>query len=198
MTILFIAITVIISITAFNKTELLYRYQFNAYQIIKRQEWYRMLTHAFLHANWNHLLINMVVLYFFGEALENYFDYYLGSSTFYFIALYICSIIFSSLYDLKKYSNDYNYNALGASGATSAVVFATIFFNPWQLLYFFFVIPIPGIVFGIIYLAYSYYMDKKQIDNIGHSSHFYGALFGFLFPILVKPELFSLFLQKLF
>ncbi|MDE5420627.1 rhomboid family intramembrane serine protease [Ancylomarina sp. DW003] len=198
MTTFIIAITALISITAFNKTELLYRYQFNAYQILKREQWYRILTHGFLHANWNHLIVNMIVLYFFGSALENYFNYYLGSSTFYFIALYISSIVFSSLYDLKKYANDYNYNALGASGATSAIVFATIFFDPWQLLYFFFVIPIPGIVFGVLYLAYSYYMNKKQMDNIGHSSHFYGALFGFLFPILVKPELFSIFLQKLF
>ncbi|WP_372641841.1 rhomboid family intramembrane serine protease, partial [Ancylomarina sp.] len=70
MTILIIAITVIISITAFNKTELLYRYQFNAYQIVKRGQWYRILTHGFLHANWNHLLVNMIVLFFFGGALE--------------------------------------------------------------------------------------------------------------------------------
>jgi len=198
MTYLIIAITAFISITAFNKTELLYRYQFNAYQIVKRKQWYRIVTHAFLHANWNHLIVNMVVLFFFGEALESYFNYYLGSSTFYFIALYFCSIVFSSLYDLKKFANDFNYNALGASGATSAIVFATIFFAPWQMLYFFFVIPIPGIVFAGLYLIYSYYMEKKQMDNIGHSAHFYGALFGFLFPILVKPELFSLFLQKLF
>ncbi len=198
MTIIIIIITVIISFTAFNKTELLYRYQFNAYQVLKRNQWYRIITHGFLHANWNHLIVNMIVLFFFGGAVENYFNHYLGSSTLYFITLYVCSIVFSSLYDLKKYANDYNYNALGASGATSAVVFAFIFFDPWQLLYFFFVIPIPGIVFGVLYLAYSYYMNKKQIDNIGHSSHFYGALFGFLFPILVKPELFSIFLQKLF
>lgn len=198
MTYFIIAITAIFSITAFNRTELLYRYQFNAYQILKRKQWYRIFTHAFLHANWNHLIINMMVLFFFGEALESYFDYYFGSSIFYFITLYLCSIIFSSLYDLKKFANDYNYNALGASGATSAIVFATIFFAPWQMLYFFFVIPIPGIVFAGLYLLYSYYMNKKQIDNIGHSAHFYGALFGFLFPILVKPELFSLFLQKLF
>ncbi len=197
MTFIIIAITVIISATAFNQTELLYRYQFNAFQVIKRGQWYRILTHGFLHANWNHLIMNMFVLYFFGSSLEKYFDHYLGSSTFYFIALYICSIIFSSLYDLKKYSNDYNYNALGASGATSAIVFATIFFNPWHELYVFF-IPIPGIIFGVLYLAYSYHMNKKQVDNIGHSSHFYGAVFGFLFPILIKPELFSLFLQKLF
>lgn len=150
MTTFIIAITALISITAFNKTELLYRYQFNAYQILKREQWYRILTHGFLHANWNHLIVNMIVLYFFGSALENYFNYYLGSSTFYFIALYISSIVFSSLYDLKKYANDYNYNALGASGATSAIVFATIFFDPWQLLYFFFVIPIPYCIWCFI------------------------------------------------
>ncbi len=198
MTIIIIAITALISIAAFNKVELLYKYQFNAYQIVKRNQWYRIFTYGFLHANWDHLLVNMVVLFFFGRVLETYFNYYFGASAvLYFILLYVGAIIFSTLYDLKKHREHYHYNAVGASGATSAVVFAAIFFAPLEKIYFMFFIPIPGIIFALGYLYYSYYMSKKNLDNIGHSAHFYGALFGFLFPILIKPQLFSLFLQQI-
>ncbi|RKE03834.1 rhomboid family intramembrane serine protease [Marinifilum flexuosum] len=198
MTIIIIAITVLISLAAFQNNDLLYKYQFNAYQITKRNQWYRIITYGFLHANWDHLLVNMIVLYFFGDALEYYFSYNFGSaSVIYFIALYLGAIVLSTLYDLKKHKEHYHYNAVGASGATSAVVFATIFFAPLQPIYLFFVIPIPGIIFAAGYLYYSYYMGKKNIDNIGHSAHFSGALFGFLFPLIIKPKLFSLFLQQI-
>lgn len=198
MTIIIIAITALISIAAFNKVELLYKYQFNAYQIVKRKQWYRIFTYAFLHANWDHLLVNMFVLFFFGRVLETYFnDYFGASAVLYFILLYVGAIVFSTLYDLKKHREHYHYNAVGASGATSAVVFAAIFFAPLEKIYFMFFIPIPGIIFAIGYLYYSYYMSKKNLDNIGHSAHFYGAVFGFLFPILIKPQLFSLFLQQI-
>jgi membrane associated rhomboid family serine protease len=198
MTLIIIAVTVIISITAFQKNELLYKYQFNAYQVLKRNEWYRLITYGFLHANWDHLLINMMVLYFFGDALEYYFQMNFGASgVFYFIALYLGAIIVSTLYDLHKHKDHYHYNAVGASGATSAVVFATIFFNPYGKILFFFILPIPGIIFASGYLFYSYYMGIKNFDNIGHSAHFYGALCGFLIPNLIKPQLFSLFLQQI-
>lgn len=183
---------------AFNRIEILYKYQFNAYQIRKRNQWYRIFTYGFLHANWDHLLVNMVVLFFFGRALESYFSYYFGASALiYFVLLYVGSLIFSTLYDLHIHRDNYHYNAVGASGATSAIVFATIFFAPLEKIYFLFFIPIPGIIFALLYLYYSYYMSKKNVDNIGHSAHFYGALFGFVFPILIKPQLFSLFLQQI-
>lgn len=157
-----------------------------------------MLTHAFVHADWSHLLVNMFVLYFFGPAVESFFAYYFGSlATLFFVALYAGSIIVANLWSLKKHQNNYGYNAVGASGAVSAVLFAFIFFSPWEMLYFFGIIPIPGIVFGIGYLFYSYRMTKQSQDHVAHDAHFLGAVFGFLFPILLKPELFSLFLQKL-
>ncbi|MCY1633080.1 rhomboid family intramembrane serine protease [Marinifilum sp. D737] len=198
MTIIIIAITVLISLAAFQNNDLLYKYQFNAYQITKRNQWYRIITYGFLHANWEHLIINMIVLFSFGFTLEKYFRIHFGSTgVFYFVILYLSAIIISTLYDLRKHKEHYHYNAVGASGATSAVVFAAIFFAPYDPLYLFFAIPIPGIIFAAGYLYYSYYMGKKNIDNIGHSAHFSGALFGFLFPLIIKPKLFSLFLQQI-
>ena len=91
-----------------------------------------------------------------------------------------------------------SYNAVGASGAVSAIVFASIFFAPMSKLLVFGILPLPAILFGILYLGYSYYMSKKSVDNVAHDTHFWGAVFGFIFPMLIKPELYNVFLSQLF
>ena len=198
MTLVIIGITVLISIAAFRNDDLFYKYRFNAYQITKRKQWYRIFTYGFLHADWEHLIVNMIVLFSFGLSLEKHFsEVFHSSGVWYFTLLYFSSIIISTLYDLRKHREHYHYNAVGASGATSAIVFAAIFFAPHERLYLFFAVPIRGFIFALAYLFYSYYMSRKNIDNIGHSAHFYGALFGFLFPIIIKPELFSVFLHEI-
>jgi membrane associated rhomboid family serine protease len=173
--------------------------QFNAARIIHGKEYYRLISHAFVHAGWSHLLVNMFVLYFFGRGIEQYFGYYFGNkATAWFLLLYIGGILASNLWSLIKHQNNYYYNAVGASGAVSAVLFAFIFLNPWEKLYFFAVIPIPGILFAVGYLIYSYQMSKKTDDNVAHDAHLLGALFGFVYPILLKPTLFGHFIDQLF
>ena len=194
-----IGVTVVISYLAFQNSELMSKLQFNAAQIIHRKEYYRLVSHAFIHANWAHLGVNMLVLYFFGRNIESYFGYYFArSANAYFVLLYFGGILASNIWSLVKNRNNYYYNAVGASGAVSAVLFASIFFDPWNLLYLFAVIPIPGILFAIGYLFYSYQMSKKKQDNVAHDAHFLGAVFGFLFPILLKPSLFDRFIDNLF
>jgi membrane associated rhomboid family serine protease len=198
MTLILIALTSIFSIVAFSHHGLIYKYQFNPYQILKRKQYSRLLLHAFLHANWTHLIINMLVLYSFGTALEHNFQQAFGARWIpYYLFLYIGSILISPLYALIRHKNDYLYNAVGASGAVSAVVFANIFFDPWNLIYFFGLVPVPGIVFGAIYLIYSWIMSKKGQDNIAHDTHFFGALFGFVVPIILNPDLLSYFIRQL-
>jgi len=194
-----IGITVLISYMAFQNANLMAKLQFNAAQIIHQKEYYRLVSHAFIHANWTHLGVNMLVLYFFGRNIESYFDYYFGrSANAYFVLLYFGGILASNIWSLAKNRNNYYYNAVGASGAVSAVLFTSIFFDPWNLLYFFAVIPIPGILFAVGYLIYSYYMSRQKKDNVAHDAHFLGAVFGFLFPILLKPSLFHHFIDNLF
>lgn len=194
-----IGITVLISYLGFQNRELASKLQFNAAQIIHRKEYYRLVSHAFIHANWSHLGVNMLVLFFFGRNLVTYFEYYFGSrATAFFVLLYFGGILVSNAWSLIKNKNNYYYNAVGASGAVSAVLFATIFFNPWDMLYLFAIIPIPGILFAIGYLFYSYQMSKKQVDNVAHDAHFLGAVFGFVFPILLNPSLFDRFIDNLF
>jgi len=197
-TLLIVIVTSIFSIAAFNRTELMYRYNFSPYQVFHRNQWYRIFSHAILHANWEHLIVNMFVLYSFGNALERYFYNYFGDNLLLlYLGLYIGGIVVSSLFTLFKEKNNFNYSAVGASGAVSAVTFACIFFDPMNKIYIMAIIPIPGILFGVLYLAYSYYMGKKNMDNVGHDAHFWGAVYGFVFPILLKPSLLSNFFYNL-
>ena len=199
MTIIIIAITALVSIAAFNRQDLMEKLQFNASKVVHKKEYYRLVSHGFVHANWEHLIVNMIVLLSFGRAIELYFDYNFGRmSNAYYLILYFGGMIISNLYALYKHRNNYYYNAVGASGAVSAVLFAAIFFDPWNKIYFFGILPIPGIVFALLYLAYSYYMGRKQNDNVAHDAHFLGALFGFIFPILLNGSLFQQFMDKLF
>ena len=196
---LIIGVTAVVSYMAFQNNELMGKLQFNAAQIIQQKEYYRLISHAFVHANWPHLLVNMLVLYFFGRNMESYLNYYFGNhANAYFLILYVGGILTSNIWSLLKNKNNYYYNAVGASGAVSAVVFSTIFFAPLQKIYLFMILPIPGILFALGYLLYSYQMSKNKRDNVAHDAHFLGALFGFVFPILLKPDLFSQFIDKLF
>lgn len=199
ITYIIIGVTVLISYLAFQNRELMEKLQFNAAKVIHQKQYYRLISHAFIHASWSHLLVNMFVLYFFGHGIEEYFGLYFGNkATAYYLILYFGGILVSNTWSLIKHQNDYYYNAVGASGAVSAMLFAFIFFNPWKPLLLFAVIPIPGILFAVGYLFYSYQMGKKSNDNVAHDAHLLGAIFGFIFPVLLRPELFNQFIDRLF
>ena len=203
ITLIIVIITVLTSVAAFRRKELFYRLDLSPARIVHKKEYYRIFTHAFLHADYFHLGINMLVLYSFGTYIEQIFSQLetadlIFSGPFFFILLYVLSIALSSLSTITRYRNNEGYSAVGASGAVSAIVFTYIFFAPLQKIYFYMVLPIPGILFGILYLVYSSYMGRRKGDNINHSAHFWGAVVGFIFPILLEPSLFMVFLDKLF
>jgi membrane associated rhomboid family serine protease len=191
VSIIIITITVVISLLAFNNNQIFRRLAFNAYDIKHFKNSYRFLSYALIHADWMHLLVNMWVLYSFGHVVEEYYVMYFGTKgILYYILLYVGGIALSTLPSYGKHKDDYSYTAVGASGAVSAVVFASIIFAPLSKIYLFPIpIGIPAIIFGVLYLFYSAYMGKKKIDNIGHDVHFWGAIFGFVFTIVLKPSL---------
>ena len=195
-------LVIIISLTsgmAFYNRDVIEQFQFNAFKIYHKKQFYRLVSHALVHANWEHLIVNMIVLWSFGAVVEHYFKMnFGGNSSYYFLALFVGSVIFSSVWSLIKQRNNYYYNAVGASGAVSAVLFAAIFFNPWEPIYFFGILPIPGIIFGLLYLYHSFYMSRKKMDNIGHDAHFLGAIIGFCAPIIIRPSLIWDFINLLF
>lgn len=202
MTYIIIAATALVSLLAFSNSRLMSKLLMSPYLIMRQKEWYRLITHAFVHADYIHLFINMIVFLSFGLAVENMFEQLsnkdiIGSPTLHFLMLYFGGIVISSLTTLRKHKDNYYYRSVGASGAVSAVVFTSIFFSPLSNLYLMGIIPIPAIVFGIGYLVYSHYMRKKSSDNINHDAHFVGAVFGFIYPLLIDPNLYKEFLNGL-
>jgi membrane associated rhomboid family serine protease len=200
MTIIIIIVTLIITVIAFYNDEVMSKMMLNPYQVYHKKEWYRMITHGFLHADWTHLIINMIVLYSFGSNVEAWFGKlkmagYIDSVAITYSLLYFGGIIIASMITLFRHRNNRWYNSVGASGAVSAIIFTSIFFNPLDKLYFFAVIPIPGIVFAVLYLVYSSYMSRRSKDNVNHDAHLLGAVYGFTFPLLIDFDLISHFLQ---
>lgn len=200
ITLIITLLTGFISYQAFNNYTLREKLIFHPYTVHNEKQSYRFFTHGFIHADWNHLLINLFVLYQFGIQIETILYQILGQfvGMVVYLTFYLSAIALASVPSYFKHIENRSYAALGASGATSALVFAHILFDPWGWFIF---PPLPALVFGFAYLWYSSYMDRKGLDNIGHNVHFWGALYGVFFLIttmgLLRPEMLLYFLGQL-
>jgi membrane associated rhomboid family serine protease len=174
---------VLFSFKGFNDLSFFRKYEFHIGSI-RAGEQIRMFSSAFLHADLMHLAFNMYTLYIFSPVVFGY----LGD--FSFLMIYLISLFSGSLLTLYFHKNDYNYRAIGASGAVTGVLYAAILMQPDMGLYLFFIpIAIPAYIFGIGYLLYSIYGMKAKNDNIGHTAHFGGAIGGFAYTLLREPRL---------
>lgn len=185
MNIILIAILIanaLFSFKGFNDPVFFRKYEFHMGSI-RSGEQIRLVSSAFLHADIGHLVFNMITLYFFAPVVIGY----LG--TFSFAIIYLGSLIFGSLLTVVFHKNDYNYRAVGASGAVTGILYSAILLEPNMMLGIFFIIPIPAYLFGILYLLYSIYGMKAKNDNIGHTAHFGGAIGGFLITLATNPHL---------
>jgi membrane associated rhomboid family serine protease len=191
-----IILTCIISIAGFNSSKVIDDLIFWPPGISERRQYYRFVTCGLIHADFMHLAFNMFTLYIFGRNIEVYFARDLGLPYLTYLAMYVGALIVSVLPTYFKHRHDDQYRSLGASGAVCAVLFAYILLMPWQTIYVF-VIPIPAIIYALLFLGYSMYMSKKGGGFINHDAHFWGALFGVAFTIAVKPEVLNIFLDQL-
>lgn len=185
-----IALNVVVSLLCFSNRDLFFKLDFQPYSIVRNKEWHRFVTHAFVHADFTHLLVNMYVLYNFSNTVYDAYGYYLGpKGTFYFSLLYLGGILFSTIPGFARHRENYSYHGVGASGAVSAVVYAFIVMFPTQSLRFILIpIDIPAWVFGIGYLILEYYLDKNSKSHIAHSAHYFGALFGVIMTVAINPD----------
>ena len=199
MTEIIVIITGLISIWAFQDRDLKAKLMFNAYMVKHSNQWYRVVSHAFIHAGWMHLAVNMWVLWLFGAMVEQFLGEYRGAGgQFAYVALYLGGILFATLPSYARHQDNFSYNSLGASGAVSAILFSAIYFQPTMDLYLMLIpIPIPAIIFGIGYLALEWYLDKRSMDNVAHDAHFWGAGFGFIFTMVMVPEQMQFFLGEI-
>lgn len=190
ITLLIIIVTALVSIGAWQDRRVFLALLFEPFVIRARGEWHRFVTHAFIHADGYHLFVNMFVLYMFGANVERLYQGLTdGSGALAFSGLYLGGILFSSLVGYRRHIHDPGYRAVGASGAVAAVLFAHILMLPTQSIYLMFIPIVPSFVFGILYLAYERYMDKRGGDNVAHDAHFHGALFGVVYTAIVEPRL---------
>lgn len=200
-TLLLIVVTVAISLYAYENRNLLERLSHKPYAVAhSRSEYHRLLSHAFVHADLIHLLFNMMVLYYFGEFLEAHFAQDYGQKgLYYFVLLYFGGALFSCIPSQVRQRNNPHYSSIGASGATSALVFAMIGLYPTESSMGFLFIPVrmPSIVFGVIYLALEYFLSKRGGTNIAHDAHIFGALYGFAFVMLIDKDNFQHFIYQL-
>jgi len=199
ITLFLILVTSVVSIAAFGNREIFDKLKLNPFMVLQRKEWGRVLGHGLLHADWMHLIINMYVLYSFGGAIEQVFDMISRYGKFWYVIMYVLSVVAATLPALYKHRNSHSYNAVGASGAVSAVAFASILIMPTSKISFVFLpfLQIPAYIFGFLYLVYSYFMAKRAAGNVAHDAHFAGAVFGFLFPLIIEPSLIQRFFVQI-
>jgi membrane associated rhomboid family serine protease len=201
LVLIIIGITVLISFSVENKPDQKEKMLFVPNLIKHNGEYHRMISSVFIHSDLNHLVFNMISLYFLGNLFEQQlievYGIQLGSLN--FVLLYLLGGIASEIYPFIRHQDDPYYRSLGASGAVSAVIFAAIFWNPTMDLYLFFIpVPIPAYIFGPIYLAFEYFAMKRGTTNIAHDAHIGGALFGIFFVLLLNPNKGLEFFQTIF
>lgn len=191
VTALIMLFTVITSIYAFNDNSLYGKFMLHPFSISRGQKVYTLITSGLIHADWMHLIFNMITLFSFGRNLEAS----IGSGS--FAAIYIIGLILSDIPTVFKHKNDFWYNSLGASGAVSAVLFASILVFPFQKIYLMFIpFGVWAVIFGPLYLIYCVYAAKQARDNINHDAHFYGALTGMIVMVIIFPGIIPHFLEQ--
>lgn len=189
-----LAATCIVSFMAFNNRRMFDDLILWPPAIERKHEYYRLVTYGLLHADPMHLLFNMITLFFFGRIMEPIYNATLGP--FGFGLFYLGGLIISILPTYLKNRRNMNYRSLGSSGAVSAVLFGFVMYAPWTRILVF-VIPVPAIIYAVLYVGYSIYMDQRGQGNVNHSAHLWGAGYGVLFTVLSNPGVLAHFLGAL-
>lgn len=187
-----------VSYQAFGNRSIYEKFVFHPFSIAHGKEWYRLFSCTLLHADFNHLLINMIVLWSFGDVVEPVFEMRFGIvGSVVYLLFFILAVGISNLSTYLKHRHNASYFAVGASGGVSAVVFSAIFFAPDSKLLLFFILPIPAGIFGIVYLIYSSWAQKNAPGGINHDAHFWGGVFGFLATLALFPTYLPEFVKRL-
>ena len=178
------AVTIAISFMAFSSDWIYEHFILHPASVYRGKNLYTLITSGFIHADLMHLFFNMFSFYFFAFTLEATLGHWQ------FTLLYLLSMVLADLPSVIKHKDNYNYRSLGASGAISAVIFSYIMFDPLAGMGLIFLpgVNIPAVVFGILYLVYCSYASKKQLGNINHDAHLFGAISGVMITIILQPH----------
>ncbi|MBM3430101.1 MAG: rhomboid family intramembrane serine protease [Bacteroidetes bacterium] len=198
---LLMLLTIVISVVCFNSETWKSKLTFFPYRMKRKNEIHRIISHIFIHADFQHLAFNMLSVYFLGSFLEYQWRYQFGpeGGALHIAILYFFGGIFATGYLFYKHQDNVFYQSLGASGAVSAVIFAAIFWHPTMKLGLLFIpVPIPAFVFGPVYLLIEYLAMRRGNTGIAHEAHIGGALFGILYVTLLEPNKLITFFELIF
>jgi membrane associated rhomboid family serine protease len=190
-----LVVTVIVSYQANNRSSLKEQLLYHPYRVRVFKEWYRIVTHAFVHADFTHLALNAFVLFQFGARIEGLMQQTLGAA--FFPMLYFGGIAFAAIPGMVRHHDNPSYRSLGASGAVSAVLISYILHFPTAELLLFFIVPLPAFIVGILFFVYEHQMDKRSRGNIAHDAHLWGGLYGMLFTVATTPQVVPAFVAVL-
>ncbi|MBU6198411.1 MAG: rhomboid family intramembrane serine protease [Xanthomonadaceae bacterium] len=193
-TLVIIAVTCIVSIMAFSNAELVRQLILWPPAISRDKQYYRLVSYGLIHADPMHLFFNMFTLYFFGRMMEQLYNAVLGP--FGFVLFYAGALVASILPTYLRNRGNSRYHSLGASGAVSATLFAFILLQPWAKILVF-VVPMPAILFAVLYVVYEFWLERQGADNVNHNAHLWGAAYGVLFTIIMEPRVLILFFAQL-
>ena len=172
------------------------------YLVKHENQWYRLISHAFIHANFTHLALNLFVLWQFGLVVQNYFMYTDAKpliplpGSYNFFMLYTGGVLFAAIPAMIKHAENPSYRSLGASGAVSAVLISYILLFPTAKLLLFFVIPMPAFLAGVLFFLYEHQMGKRGGTGIAHDAHLWGGIYGLLFTFASDEQVGHRFLQE--
>lgn len=188
-----------ISFLAFRDQSIMHKLLHLPYEENRKREYYRWLSSGFIHRDTTHLFINLIVLWSFGNHVERIYKSIFSDvwATLLYAGLFLIAVLAANIPSFLKNKDNPGYAALGASGGVSGILFVSILFAPWNPVYLMAILPIPGIIFGLLYLGYEYYASKKIQDSIGHDAHFWGAIAGILYTIIIYADALPLFLHRL-
>lgn len=200
ITLLIIGVTILVSWRAFNDRGLFEKLKHYPFEENRDKEFYRFLSSGFVHGSGMHLFINMYVLFTFGNVVEKIFANEFGMmGKVLYVIFYLTAIVIADIPTFLKHKLNPGFASIGASGAVSAIVFVYIIYFPWNGLTFIFFpfFSIPAIVLGIGYLIYSSWASKRGGNNIDHSAHFAGAVYGIVFMFVLRPSLMLDFIDSI-
>ena len=186
ITLILVIITTLVSIGGFSNQKIIDDFIFYPPAVSRRNQFYRFVTCGLIHADWPHLIFNMLALYLFGKGVEEAFvDMFDTSGRYIYLLMYVSALVIPILPTYFRHKDSYHYKSLGASGAVSAVIFAGLILSPLsEVMVFPIPFGIPGFIFAPLYLVISAILDKRGNDNINHSAHIWGAIYGLAFVIV--------------
>lgn len=192
------AVIGLVTYVAWKKPELHAKLMLNPYQTIEQNQYWRLLTSGFVHNSPMHLFLNLFTLYFFGTAIERIFTVYFGETgLILYLLLFLTAVVVANIPTMIKHKHNPGYNSLGASGGVSALVLAFILFDPVRDLCLYAIVCLPGYILGAIFILYSIVMGRRGKDNINHDAHLWGAIYGLIFIIILKPSTIESFLNAI-